>query len=526
MQLSPHHLTSARTVLSDSLTLFSPELVVAGVVVALLLARLFRPLERVNLLPVAAAGTAVALGLVVYHWVAGWDGMVGGPVFSGLANLDAFALFVRGFVLLLAVLLLVYARTGGLPDAADSADFAVLLLGGTLGMMLMASANHLLTVFIGLEMASLPCYALAGFLKGRKAGSEAALKYAVYGAAASGVALFGISLLVIAFGGGSLRDVAMGYTNLAEGGGWSLPAVAGTVLLMAGFAFKLSAVPFHFWCPDVFDGAAAEVGAFLSVASKGAAVAVLVRFLMTLQSFANREHPDFLPQSLGLAVLVLAGVTATVGNLAALAQTSLKRMLAYSTIAHAGYMLLAVGVMTPGGVSAVLVYLAAYLPANLGTFAVVAMIRNATGGETIDHARGLMKRDPATAVCLVLFLLSLLGLPPLAGFAGKFQVFTALYDAGVNAFTHGGTGLGLTCYVLLGVAVVNTAVSAGYYLRVVKAAVLDEPTGEWRKPGEGGGVVLMILAVAVVGLGIAWTPLLELTTRAANSFLMLSSPRG
>jgi NADH-quinone oxidoreductase subunit N len=472
----------------------------------------------VNLLPAAAAGAATAFGLVAYQWVAGWDGMFGGEVFSGLVRLDAFSLFVRGFVLLFAVLLLVYARTGGLPDAADSADFAVLLLGGTLGMMLMASANHLMTVFIGLEMASLPCYALAGFLKGRKTGSEAALKYAVYGAAASGVALFGISLLVVAFGGGKLQTVARGYAEMAAGGGWSAPAVAGTVLLLAGFAFKLSAVPFHFWCPDVFDGAAAEVGAFLSVASKGAAVAVLVRFLMAAQLALLRDHPTFLPQSLGLAVLILGGVTATVGNLAALNQTSLKRMLAYSTIAHAGYMLLAVGVVTPAGVSAVLVYLAGYLPANLGAFAVVAAVRNGTGGEGIDHVRGLMKRDPGTAVCLVLFLLSLLGLPPLAGFAGKFQAFAALYDAGVNAVTHGQSGLGVGCYVLLGVAVVNTAVSAGYYLRVIRAAVLDEPTGEWRKPGEGGGVVLLLLAVAVVGLGVAWAPLLQLTARAADSF--------
>lgn len=514
MPITSDRLDTARAHLADGLTLFTPELVVAGVIVALLLTRLFRPLEKVNLLPAAAAGVATALGLVVYHWAAGWrDGVVGGPVFSGLVNLDTFALFVRGFVLLFAVLLLAYARFGGLPDAADSADFAVLLLGGTLGLMLMASANHLMTVFIGLEMASLPCYALAGFLKGRKTGSEAALKYAVYGAAASGVALFGISLLVVAFKGGGLEVVARGYADVARTG-WTAPVVAGTVLLLVGFAFKLSAVPFHFWCPDVFDGAAAEVGAFLSVASKGAAVAVLVRFLMTVQGRVPRELADAFPNTLGLAVLILAGVTATVGNLAALTQTGLKRMLAYSTIAHAGYMLLAVGVMTPAGVSAVCVYLAGYLPANLGAFAVVAAVRNATGGETLDHARGLLKRDPGLAVCLVLFLLSLLGLPPLAGFAGKFQAFAALYEAGVDR----GGELGVACYILLGVGVVNTAISAGYYLRVIRAAVLDEPTADWRKAGEGGGVVLMLLAVAVVGLGVAWSPLLELTQRAAASF--------
>ena len=517
MPLNPDHFDAARIKLADGLILVTPELVVGGSVVVLLLARLFRPLDRVNLVSVAAGGVATALALVVYHGIALWDGGGGDTVavFSGLIKLDAFALFGRGFVLLAALVVLVSARTGGLPDAADSADFAVLLLGGTLGMMLMASAYHLLTVFLGMEMASLPCYALAGFMKGKKAGSEAALKYAVYGAAASGVALFGISLLVVAFGGGNLETVAAGYANMA-GGGWTLPAVAGTVLLLVGMLFKLSAVPFHFWCPDVFDGAAAEVGGFLSVASKGAAVAVLARFVATVQH-ASGTHPDFFRCTLGAALLVVGGLTATVGNLAALTQTSLKRMLAYSTIAHAGYMLLAIGLLTREGVSAVLVYLAGYLPANLGAFAVVAIIRNATGGETIDHTRGLMKRDPATAVCLVLFLLSLLGLPPLAGFAGKFQVFAALYEAGVDHFSVGRVPLGVTCYVLLGVAVVNTAVSAGYYLRVVRAAVLDEPAGEWRKPNEGGGLVLMGLAVATVALGIAWTPLLELTTRAADS---------
>lgn len=522
MPLSQDVFDTARGTLADNLILFGPELAVAGTAVVLLLARLFRPLERVNLLPAAAAGLTAALGLVAYQWWGTW-GLAPTPgtmgAFADLVQLDRFALFVRGLLALSAVLVLVFARLGGIPDATDSADFAVLLLGGTLGMMLMASASHLLTVFLGLEMASLPCYALAGFLKGRKTGSEAALKYAVYGAAASGVALFGISLLVAAFGGGSLKAVADGYKLMAAGGGWTAPAVAGTVLLLVGFAFKLSAVPFHFWCPDVFDGAAAEVGAFLSVASKGAAVAVLVRFVMTAGgAAADGPDPTFLPRSLGAGVLVLGGVTATVGNLAALTQTSLKRMLAYSTIAHAGYMLLAVGVMTPAGVSAVLVYLLGYLPANLGAFAVVAAVRNATGGETIDHARGLMKRDPGTAVCLALFLLSLLGMPPLAGFAGKFQAFQAVYGAGVGYWSAGQHGLGVLCYVLLGVGVLNTAVSAGYYLRVLKATILDEPTTPEPIKSPDGGWVLMLLAAAVVALGVAWDPVLDLTRQAAQSF--------
>ena len=217
---------------------------------------------------------------------------------------------------------------------------------------------------------------------------------------------------------------------MLQGGGFTPALAAGTLLFLVGLGFKLAAVPFHFWLPDVFEGAAAEVGAFLSVASKAAAVGLTARFLLTLQGGGRRLDPTILPRTVGLGVLVAAAVTATLGNLAALAQTNLKRLLAYSTIAHAGYMLMALATLTRDGVAAVLFYLAAYLLMNLGAFAVVAIVRNRTGAETIDACRGLLGRSPALAVALAVFLLSLLGLPPLAGFAGKFQVFAAVYEAG------------------------------------------------------------------------------------------------
>jgi NADH-quinone oxidoreductase subunit N len=414
-------------------------------------------------------------------------------------------------------LALVAGRITGVPDTEDSADYATLLLGGTLGMMLMASANHLLMVFLAMEMASLPCYALAGFLKGRRAGSESALKYVLYGSAASGVALYGISLLTTKFGGGGFDTVAWGYAEMARSGGWDALTVAGTVMLLAGFAFKLSAVPFHFWCPDVFEGAAAEVGAFLSVASKAAAVAMTTRFLLALQIEVGQIDKVFLPHAVGIGLMVVAGLTATLGNLAALAQTNLKRMLAYSTIAHAGYMLMAVATFRGEGASAVLFYLAGYLPTNLAAFLAVAAVRNATGGETIDHVRGLMKRNPAVGVCLTVALLSLLGLPPLVGFAGKFQVFAAVYEAGQVFGRLGHNRLEAGFYVLLAVGVVNTVLSAGYYLRVLKAAALDEPTDDSEAKFPGGWL-LGVLAAAIVILGLAWNPLLQLTAKSVEAF--------
>src|SRR5437588_5855282 len=263
-------------------------------------------------------------------------------------------------------------------------------------MSLMASATYLLMVYIGVEMASLPSYALAGFLKGRRQSSEASLKYVVYGGGAAGVMLYGISLITGKFGTGYLPDVAAAMIA----GPLDPLLLLGCQFLLIVVAFKLSAVPFHFWCPDVFEGAAAEVAGFLSVASKGAALALLGRIVLVLAGteveagqvkFADwNQMAHFLVPSLAL----FAAITATFGNLAAYLQTNLKRLLAYSTIAQAGYMMMGLAAVTPQGVSAVLFYLVAYLFMNLGAFAVVAFLRNQTGSEEIPSFRGLVPRSP------------------------------------------------------------------------------------------------------------------------------------
>jgi NADH-quinone oxidoreductase subunit N len=522
MHVSPEQYLTLRTALADQLILFAPELIVAGTIVVLLVLRLFPLFDKLHLHSLAAGSVFVALGALGFQWDAILQGSDGGPAFSGLLIHDSFGTLFRGLLLTFALLALVWGAMSGLPDQDDSADYATLLLGGILGMMLMVSANHLLMMFLAMEMASLPSYALAGFLKGRRAGSEAALKYVLYGSAASGIALYGISLLVMQCGGGSLNLVARRFDEMVYSGSFDVITAAGTLMLLVGFGFKLSAVPFHFWCPDVFEGAAAEVGAFLSVASKTAAVGLTLRFLLKLQWGVSGVSAVHLPLTMGVAVMVVAALTTTLGNLAALAQTNLKRMLAYSTIAHAGYMLMAVSTLSADGTAATLFYLVGYLPTNLGAFAVVAMIRNLTGGETIDHARGLMKRNPAVGVSLTLFLLSLLGLPPLVGFAGKFQVFESVYAAGQGYGKLGQSGLANGFYVLLAVGVVNTVVSAGYYLRVLKAAVLDE--SQEPTPTHGGSTVrwglsafLLLLAAAVVILGLAWNPLMKLTSNATES---------
>jgi NADH-quinone oxidoreductase subunit N len=523
MPLTPDTLSQLQLNLGADLRRFAPEVVVAGTVVVLLLARLVRGLDRAHLGAVALAGSVAALLALLGPYFGWWAGPAFGPAFTRLLQLDAFAEYLRGLLLVFAILAVILTRLTGIPDAEDSADFYTLLLGGTLGMMVMVSANHLLMIFLGIEMASLPSYALSGFLKGRQRGSEAALKYVLYGAASSGVMLYGISLLTAATGTGHLPTVAAQYAKALAVSGIPLPLAAGTLLVLVGFGFKLGAVPFHLWLPDVFTGAAAEVGAFLSVASKAAAVGLTARFLLELQTAAASVDPTVLPRTLGAGVLVVAALTASLGNLAALAQTNLKRLLAYSTIAHAGYMLMALATLTRDGVAAVLFYLAAYLLMNLGAFAAIAVIRNHTGAETIDACRGLLGRAPALTVVLAIFLLSLLGLPPLAGFAAKFQVFAAVYEAGRDYARLGDAGLGVAFYVLLGVGVVNTVISAGYYLRILRAAGLDEATvrdekGEPAPLGESWGVAfyLALLAAALVVVGIWWGPLTNLAARAVS----------
>jgi NADH-quinone oxidoreductase subunit N len=508
--------------LSSDLLAFAPELIVSGGIVLLLLARLVRPLAHAHLGPIAAAAAGAALAVVAVQWLAFSDTLTGGPAFDGLLRLDTFACFLRGFLLLFAVLALVMCRLTGIPDAEDSADFGTLLLGGILGMMLMVSANHLLMLFLAVEMASLPSYVLSGFLKGRAKGSEAALKYVVYGAAASGVMLYGISLLAGRFGTGQLPELAHRYARELAGHGFDLPMAAGTLFLFVGLGFKIAAVPFQFWLPDVFEGAAAEVGALLSVASKAAAIGLTARVLLVLNSaVAGQPDPAIFQRTIALVLAVVAAVTATYGNLAAFGQTNLKRLLAYSTIAHAGYMLMAVAAMTPAATAAVLFYLVAYLLMNLGAFAVVAVVRNQTGSEDLPAYRGLIVRAPWVGVALALFLLSLLGIPPLAGFAGKFSVFEAVYRAGRDFSREGQAVLGNVFFALLAVGVLNTVISAGYYLRVLRAAGLDDPEAKDEKgepvplgasPSAAG--YLMALAFLLVVVGVAWNPITAAASRA------------
>ena len=429
-------------------------------------------------------------------------------------------------VLLFVLLFAVLTRISGVPDAQDAAEFFVLILGATLGMCLMISANHALIILLGIEMASVPSYVLAGILRHRRKSSEAALKYAIFGAGAAGVMLFGLSLLVGTLGTPHLPTMAARLATMLQDHAFQdrhMVLVLGGVMLMVGLAFKLSAVPFHFWAPDVFEGAPAEVAAFLSVASKAAALGLLTRVALMFSSTVDASSLAALTPVrwyiIGL-IGVLAAVTCTFGNLAAYGQTNMKRMLAYSTIAHAGYMMMPVaaavalvGVGDAGrahaAIASLLIYLSIYLFMNLGEFAAVAFLRNEIHSENIDDYAGLVRRSPGLAISMAIILFSLVGLPPLAGFTAKFTVFAALLDANLLA--------------LLIVGGLNTVLSLFYYLRVVRVMVLEPEPAQRVAPTISlfslPGAYTAVMAFMLVALFVWWGGLSAWAQAAALSFV-------
>lgn len=501
-----------------SLFQFGPEIALSVTIVGLLLVRLFSCDRWIKPYWVAFGGAIAAFVLSwlqfyciqqgadkasthilagVFEWLNliepgetptfGPAGTVG-PFFTGLMVYDAFTVFFRVFLLLFLVLVVALTIFGGIPDNDDGPDFYTLLLGSTIGMMMMAGANNLLILFLGIEMTSVPSYVMVGFLKGRRISSEAALKYVVYGAGTAGVMLYGISLLAGLCGTADMGLIAerlhlLFATEDAAQVGMGDAAVRTVVLavmmILVGIAFKLSLFPFHFWCPDAFEGASAEVGGFLSVASKAAAFALLVRVCLAFVGDGAGSLTQ-IGLYLGIGLGVIAAATATFGNLAAFCQANIKRMLAYSTIAHAGYMLMAVAalmVILNGGkdsplntsveakraIEGLLYYLAVYLFMNLGAFAIVALIRNQIYSEEIEDYNGLATQTPILCVCMLLCMFSLIGIPPLGGFFAKFMVFSSLFQAG---------NIHWSMWAILAIGGLNTVFSLFYYLRVLKAMFL------------------------------------------------------
>ncbi|MEN6405876.1 MAG: NADH-quinone oxidoreductase subunit N [Thermoguttaceae bacterium] len=465
---------------TGSFALFRPELILCATILVILLAQTILPRWKQSAYVVTLVGLCTAMYFAVAWHFAPGPIPESTPIFSGVLLSDSFTIVLRSLLLLFAILFVTFTQLTAATDGPrdNMTEFFVLMLGALLGMCLMIAANHVVIVLLGVEMASVPCYVLAGMKRNQTKSSEASLKYAVFGAGAAGVMLYGLSLLSGVLGSAHLPTMTIRLAEMMHHG---LTAEQATVLTLGGLmlgvgvAFKLSAVPFHFWAPDVFEGATAEVAAFLSIASKAAALGLLVRLAT---GFAFQADPSMsaalapVRQGIGFVIALMAAVTCTFGNLAAYGQTNMKRLLAYSTIAHAGYMMMpvAAAVVLLGrsdvadarsAVAALIVYIGIYLFMNLAAFAIVAFLRNAIHSEEIADYAGLVRTSPGLTVCMAIVMFSLVGLPPLAGFQGKFVIFGSLIQANL--------------YALLLVGVLNTVFSLFYYLRVVRVMALSPP---------------------------------------------------
>ena len=416
-------------------------------------------------------GVAIATLLATAAAVLSFAG-VNTTASAGLLAIDGFATFFKLIFILSAVMTVLMSWSYLRVEGVRAGEYCFLILCATLGMMFMASGVDLITLFIGLETMAIAFYILAGFLKPSQRSNEAAVKYFLLGAFSLGLLLYGMSLLYGATGTTSLDGIA---TALAEGERSLILSLA-LILIAAGMGFKIAAVPFHMWAPDVYEGAPTPVTAFLSVGSKAASFAMLLRIFFVGLPFLVSDWQTLF--------WVLAALTMTVGNIAAITQTNTKRMLAYSSIAHAGYVLVGVVSGTERGIAATLVYLWVYLFMQLGAFAIISMLRRQdVVGDELKDLSGLYFRKPFAAIAMLIFMLSLGGIPPTAGFMGKVWVFGAAIDQG---------------FVWLAViGVVNSAISLYYYYRVIVFMWLKEET--LGSDIEMSPAMATVLGIAVVG---------------------------
>ncbi|MEW5982143.1 MAG: NADH-quinone oxidoreductase subunit N [Acidobacteriota bacterium] len=480
----------------NDLYYLTPELMLAGAALVVLVLRAILPRDNQGILSWFALAALVATGAAVVTMT----GTTPVSVSRGLIAVDSFAAFFKLLFLLAAALTILMSTRYLEVEGASPGEYVFLVLCATLGMMFMAGGTDLISIFVGLETMAIAFYILTGMLKPNRRSNEAAVKYFILGTFSLGLLLYGMSLMYGFTGTTNLRAIAVALASQGRDG-WLVLAV---VMIVAGVGFKIAAVPFHMWAPDVYEGAPTPITAFLSVGSKAASFSMLLRILVEGLPAASADWT--------LLLYVLSVLTMTVGNIAALTQSNIKRMLAYSSIAHAGYVLIGVIAGTPRGIASTLIYLMVYAFMQMGAFAVVVMMRRADAiGDELKDLSGLFSRQPGAALGMLVFMLSLGGIPPTAGFMGKFWLFSAAIDAN---------------YVWLAViGVLNSVVSIYYYLRVVVFMFMkSEATGS--EPAIGPALTAA-LAVGVVGtlvLGVYPRPLFELAEVSARTLGVVGIP--
>jgi NADH-quinone oxidoreductase subunit N len=463
-----------------------PEIVMTCIAILLLMAELvINRKETLGFLSIISAG-------IVSYLLLG----SGGETFGGMFVSDGYSTFFKLIFLVNLVLTVLISPRYLQTMRINFGEYYALVVFATLGMMLMASAADIIVLYLGLELMALSTYVLAGFIRYDMKSNEAAMKYLLLGAFASAILLYGTSMIYGLTGTTNLKDIAayIMMHGLAKN-----PVLTLSMIFFAvAFSFKIAAVPFHMWAPDAYEGAPTPVTAFMSVGPKAAGFAVLGRVFLVAFGSVRADW--------SMVLIPIAILTMAVGNIVALSQTNIKRMLAYSSIAHAGYMLLGIIAGTPEGLSGVLNYMLIYAFMNVGAFAVVIMLRTeGFAGENISDYEGLAKTHPTAAALMLIFMFSLTGIPPMAGFMGKFYLFMSAIHAGYTW--------------LVIVAVLFSAISAYFYLRIVMLMYMKEPKEAVAlNSAPGLGLALAVTAAAVILIGILPGKVLALAQLAVASF--------
>ena len=444
-----------------------PELVATGFLILVLMVGVFAERNMGLVAGLAALGSLAVFGSAAGLLATGFSS----SFFGGGFVVDGFALYFKLIVAGSAFFaVLAAARWSGY--TGDGGEYLTLILSVVLGSMLLVSMRDLFGLFLAIELATIPSYAMVAFDRSRRESAEGGMKYLITGVIASSVLLYGIVLIYGVSGSAALADVAEAF-----GSDLSPVAVIGLVLLLSGFAFKVSAAPFHFWTPDAYQGAPTSAAAFLSVAPKAAFFAVLLRVLL-------EGMPEAAPTWTAVMAF-LSILTMFVGNLFALRQRNVRRMLAYSSVAHSGYILAAFaalqGQAIPTAIEAVLIYSAAYAVMNLGAFLVIDLV-----GEDAKSFNGLIRTSPGVALSMLVFMASLVGIPPLSGFFGKLWIIIAGAQSGSVAV-----------YVVVGALVINSVLSVPYYFGIVRNMLFEEPAGPVPAKGDSGAVRFSVYALAV-----------------------------
>ncbi len=488
----------------NSLNYFVPELLLTGLVLVLILADLFLGKERSPWMSIIALiGAAIVLVSVICQYELGSR-----SIFNDMLVVDPFSLYFK-LLFLASTIMVVFLSIGSVElSGRPVGEYFTLLMTLTLGMFLMASSTNMVTIFISIELVSIVSFVLATYLKTRKRSSEAGLKYAIYGAFSSGLMLYGISILYGLTGTLSIYEIG---PALAGKGSSELALLVSVLFMLAGFGYKIAAVPFHFWSPDVYEGAPTPITAFLSVGPKAAGFAVLIRFfnvaLATGGGNGTTEWLSLAAINWPMLLAVLAVATMTLGNLVAIQQENIKRMLAYSSIAHAGYIMMGTLLLSDDGIFATIFYLVVYYLMNLGAFLVVIIFQDVIGSERISDWKGMARRAPIPAIAMGVFLFSLTGLPPTAGFIGKFYLFAAVIAKGPSF------------YWLAVVGLLNSVVALYYYARILKVMFFEQAEDEQSAEISISPfyvALLAIFAIPTLVLGLYWAPLSNLASHSVE----------